>query len=86
MSICKTIKNNSKPSRVKNVHDGGTIEEKTNRYIRKHFELEEDYYQPVIVGNISNNIISKIKVIAIKIKPYPSENTLIKLNHTWNIL
>ena len=46
------------------------------------FYEKEDYYKPARVCIFLVTIISNIKVMAMEIKYYQSNNSLIKLNHT----
>ena len=92
--------NHSKPRHVKNVYgfwkklrrkleDKIIFKKIENRIIsdiKNLFEQEgvEDYYKPVSVGNLHSNDYIEYEMV-IEIKPYQSKNTLIKLNHSWNI-
>ena len=76
-SIIKNIRN---PFKLKNENEA--FKGRIMRDTKTHFQEEEDYYKPARVGDFLGTIILNMKVMVIKIKPYQSKNTLIKLNHT----
>ena len=60
------------------------IKNRIIRDIKNLFEQEEDYNKPVREVIFTEKVISNVKLMVIKIKPYQSKNTLMKLNHTFN--
>ena len=57
------------------------IEDRINEDIKNLFEQEEGYYKSARVIFIAT-VLLNMKIMVIKIKPYQSKNTLMKLNHT----
>ena len=53
------------------------------RDIKNLLEQEEDYYKPVGVGNLFSNIYIEYESNGnvLEIKPYQSNNTMMKLSH-----
>ena len=74
------IKNIRNPFKLKNENEA--FKGRIMRATKTHFQEEEDYYKPARVRDFLGTIILNMKVMVIKIKPYQSKNTLIKLSHT----
>ena len=73
------VKGNQENQKMKLADNTKVIEDKQIRNIKSLFVQEECYYNQ-LTGFVAI-IILVMKAIMVKIKPYHSKNTLMKLNH-----